>query len=222
MKNSIRKCSICRKEIDTSNIKEDFFYSCTAKNVKCTHVKCYVDHGTHLKKGKKTVEQCLAYVEECRKKTAEIQKEEKTKQNLFDFISDMYEVTFLPQKFFVKMDSVFDGKYKGLSKCVPPEDLYDMWIQKKSYLEKVYDKNKKNGKEFDKIGRIYYDLAILLSKYDSYLDWKEQQKLAMVAEEENRRRNTDFIGYNKLEKPYKTSSYNSSTNIDINAMLDEI
>ena len=56
-------------------------------------------------------------------------------------------------------------------------------------------KNRKKGKDINGISLVYYDLAILLGKYDAYLKWKEQQKLAQADAEEQRVKNIEFVGY---------------------------
>ena len=53
-----------------------------------------------------------------------------------------------------------------------------MWKRKIDYLNKIADKNSRMGKEMNDVCRLYYDLSILLSKYDSYKDWKDKQQLA--------------------------------------------
>jgi hypothetical protein len=52
-----------------------------------------------------------------------------------------------------------------------------MWQRKKQELDKLYNYNQQKGKELDRSSRINYDLAVLLSKYDSFLEWKEKEKV---------------------------------------------
>ena len=118
------------------------------------------------------------------------------------------------------MDSVYKGTYKNLNKPVPPEDLLDMWRQKKNYLEKVSEQNRKKGTEIDGINRVNYDLAILLSKYDSYLKWKEQQKIAVAEIEEQKKRSIEKIEFKDVVRPQRATKNTES--VDINSMLDEI
>lgn len=95
---------------------------------------------------------------------------------LFNYLQDKYEVTKLPKQFFIKMSNIFKGKLDGLSKPIPPEHMYDMWIRKSSYLDKVNSKNISKGKKLDNYARLNYDLAIIISKYDDYLSWLDRQK----------------------------------------------
>lgn len=217
-----RKCNICGQEIDLS-FTDDYFIEPCGKTTKCMHVDCYIEKKTTAKRASKTKEECLEYIKKCQKTREEKDKVNNEKSALYLFLSEMYGISFFPEYFFVKMSSVFSGKYKGLNKPVLPEDLLDMWKQKKSYLEKLADRNKRNGKEMNALSQLFYDLAVLLSKYDSYLQWKEQQKLAMVEVEERVQQNTDFIGYNELIRVQNGAKNNvKTTNIDISSMIDEI
>ena len=103
---------------------------------------------------------------------------------------------------------------------VPPEDLLDMWRQKRNYLDKVAEQNRKKGNEISGVNRVNYDLAILLSKYDSYLKWKEQQKIAIAELDESKKRSIEKIEYTDVARPKRVSS--TDNKVDINSMLDEI
>lgn len=224
-KSEIRKCSICKQDIDITDNSIDFFFSVTGqknKVIKCTHTDCYIDYATSLKRNSKTVDECMKYIDECKETTKLKERKDRNKHELYDFLMDFYEISYLPKYFYVKMDSVYKGEYRGLNKKISPEDLLDMWKQKKNYLQKVAERNKKKENEIDGIARIWYDLSILLSKYDSYLLWKEQQKIALANHEEEKNKNIEFINYDELVKNQKNIKNNSSNKIDISSILDEI
>ena len=98
------------------------------------------------------------------------------KDILYKFIQNKYEITLLPKHFFMKMAKVYKGTLQGISRPIPPEHLYDMWIRKSSYLDKVHMQNISKGKKIEGYVRLNYDLAILISKYDDYLKWLDKQK----------------------------------------------
>ncbi|MBC5688090.1 hypothetical protein H8S37_03970 [Mediterraneibacter sp. NSJ-55] len=71
--------------------------------------------------------------------------------------------------------------YKGESKKyvsvkIPPVHLLEMWRTKLPYLTKLYQKQVAKGKEFSEVGRVVYDLSILVNKYEDFLEWKEKQR----------------------------------------------
>lgn len=134
-----------------------------------------------------------------------------TMKQVTDFIFEQYDITFLPKHFYMQLAKIPKGEYKGLNQSIPFEDLLDMWQRKMPYLQKVYHKNCDKGKKMDGIGRIMYDLAILLGKYDSYLEWKSSQATNEV------RKNEDNI---KID--YQNISTAVDNTDDMNNILDDI
>lgn len=154
-----------------------------------------------------------------RRTKAEIEQDNKTEAirlRFTDWLYRTYEVSFLPKYFFINLDKVYKGTYKNLNKPVPVEDLWDMWQRKLPYLMKVYDKNVRSGKTMDGIARISYDMAIVLSKYDSYISWKENQQRIQAEQQERDKE----IQYTKLTKPVSSSA--DKDEINLSDILDEI
>ena len=215
-----RKCSICKEPIYINDTNEDFFITLKNETKSYTHTNCYIEKQTTKKRSPKTVEECQEYIEQCRQSTKAIEKKKSTKNELYEFLFDMYDISYFPQYFYIKMDSVYKGTMKNLNKPVPPEDLLDMWKQKRNYLDKVAEQNRKKGNEISGVNRANYDLAILLSKYDSYLKWKEQQKIAIAELDESKKRSIEKIEYTDVARPKRVGTSNNK--VDINSMLDEI
>ena len=215
-----RKCSICKEPIYINDTNEDFFITLKNETKSYTHTNCYIEKQTTKKRSPKTVEECQEYIEQCRQNTKAIEKKKSTKNELYEFLFDMYDISYFPQYFYIKMDSVYKGTMKNLNKPVPPEDLLDMWKQKRNYLDKVAEQNRKKGNEILGVNRVNYDLAILLSKYDSYLKWKEQQKIAIAELDESKKRSIEKIEYTDVVRPKRAGTSNNK--VDINSMLDEI
>ena len=215
-----RKCSICKEPIYINDTNEDFFITLKNETKSYTHTNCYIKKQTTKKRSPKTVEECREYIEQCRQNTKVTEKKKSTKNELYEFLFDMYDISYFPQYFYIKMDSVYKGTMKNLNKPVPPEDLLDMWKQKRNYLDKVAEQNRKKGNEILGVNRVNYDLAILLSKYDSYLKWKEQQKIAIAELDESKKRNIEKIEYTDVARPKRVGASNNK--VDINSMLDEI
>lgn len=157
------------------------------------------------------------------RKTKEQAEKDRIEKNIrlqfTDWLYTQYDISFLPKYFFINLDKVYKGTYKNLNKPVPVEDLWDMWQKKMPYLRKVNDKNKRYGKEIEGVARINYDLAIILSRYDSYLKWKEEQKLSQTQSTQNEVQ----IDYNNIKiKIAKNNPNQNDSNIDIDSILDEI
>lgn len=143
--------------------------------------------------------------------------EKNVKRQLTDFIYKKYNVSFLPKYFFINLDKVFKGTYKNLRRPVPVEDLFEMWRMKMDSLDKIAERNRKLGKNMNGIQRINYDLAILLSKYDSYLEWKSQKE----SEQLERRESINSQTIEITNRNIPTLS-NQNDGFDLSSILDEV
>lgn len=215
-----RKCSICKELININDTNEDFFITLKNGSKVYTHSHCYIEKQTTKKRSPKTIEECQAYIEQCRQDSKSDEKKIFSKNELYEFLFDMYDISYFPKHFYIKMNSIYKGTMNNLKKSVPPEDLLDMWKQKRNYLDKVAEQNRKKGNEILGINRVNYDLAILLSKYDSYLKWKEQQKIAIAELDESKKRSIEKIEYTDVARPKRVNV--TDNKVDINSMLDEI
>ena len=88
-----------------------------------------------------------------------------------DYIRKQYDIQAVPWE---SIAALYDGKY---GTKVPAKHLYDMFVRKQPYLNKIYAQNVIKGKEMDAVSRVKYDLKVLYNKYDSYLKFLEKQKL---------------------------------------------
>ena len=113
-------------------------------------------------------------IHECTKKRLET---EFIKDEIYQLMLKNYDVTVVPSKIFNKLEDIYHGRWKGVSCCVPPEDILDMWTQKMDYLKKTRMNNIASGKEMDGAQQINYDISVLLNKYNAYLKWKERNKI---------------------------------------------
>ena len=153
-----------------------------------------------------------------------------TQKTLTDWIFKTYDVDFLPKQFYYNLAKIKKGEYKGQNKPIPITDLFDMWQRSMPKLEKTYINNCNKGKFMEGYSRIQYDLAIVLSRYSSYLAWKAEQE-AKRKEEENK---TAEISYTKAceqieenrqnnveELPKRKVLYKSGID-DLSEVLDEM
>jgi hypothetical protein len=232
----VRSCKACKKPVILNDENRDYIFISN----RFMHLKCFVDYKTNLKSGAWSIERCNLYIED----VAEITKQkadeiissnkkvevsttpdEKSKHKkqldiFYAFITEKYDLSVIPKYFFTKIASIENGTYKQVTKPIPITDIYDMWQQKISYLDKVAVKNAEKGNKISGINRVNYDLAILLSRYDSYLDWKERQK---VTEKEIIDKTIEVQQMKVTNKNIvsKTQNINKNT-LDIDSILDEI
>lgn len=185
-----RKCTVCGEVFNILENDYIFFKNGMAE------VNCYKDY--KISKGK-TEEIINIEIEEMldvakKDKEERIQKEiekernkarakskelnrKKNLGNLIDYFTSTYNITYYPKFFYTKLAEINNGNYKGITEGIPYDDLLDMFKKKQGYLDKVAFNKSKVGKELNGISRINYDLAVLISKYDEYLSWKNKQKV---------------------------------------------
>ena len=92
------------------------------------------------------------------------------KNHLYKFLYDSYSIVLLPNYIFVKLEEIFKGEFRGMTKKIPPEHLLEMFERQQKFLDNIYHKEKLNG-----VQRINYDLAVLIAKYPGFLDWKARE-----------------------------------------------
>lgn len=209
-----RKCHICKQDVILDQDNVLYFKK------KYYHFDCYVEYKLSNKRNKLSKDELVQQTLKLQKLSINEVKDIVDKEKLYKWLQYNYNVVSLPKYFFTKIDSIYDGTYKGLSRGIPAEDLLDMWQRKKKELDIIADKKKRKGEQIDGVGRIQYDLAVLLSKYDSYLSWKEKQKVYQqdqirIAEETKNKK----IDYDKINKTIETQTDNET---NINNLVDEL
>ena len=205
---NVRKCKYCEKDVDIS--KEEFIKF----NSVFYHANCFIEKQMNKKRGAWTLEQCHEELNKFKEFEQKKTHEKFVKDSLIEFLTNQYNISFFPKYFYTKMQSIYDGTYKGLQKPIPPEHLLEMWQTKSNYLNKI---NSKKPKPLEGLNLINYDLAILLAKYDKFLEWKENQKQEQEQIKARIKEKNNSIKYKAF---VKTQSKHDSN--DLSDMLDEI
>lgn len=229
-----RKCGICGEEINLVLDILDLVYD--EKTKRFLHAKCEKERLLSRKRGRMPPDEVDSLVEKMsvdareaiakcvtqkRRSIGSSNKEKTTssdnpKRLLTDYLLYTYDLSYMPKYIYVKLASVYSGKYERLKKPCPPEDLLDMWQRKQAYLNRVYECNMQKGNCMDSIQRISYDLAILLSRYDGYLEWKEKQLLLGEQQQES----AAVIYENIIPRANKPNRHKDD--VSIADVLDEI
>lgn len=156
-----------------------------------------------------------------RKKILSKNRENNRKENLnrlIKYLIDTYNVSSFPNYFYTRLAQINNGTFKGVKVGIPYEDLLDMFKRKQKNLDNIAFRNKKIGKDMVGINRINYDLAILINKYDEYLEWKNKQNVLSSSTSTSKQETKEIkIDYSK----FKTNNEDGN-NIDIGDILDDI
>lgn len=141
--------------------------------------------------------------------------------DLCAFIRNEYDITEVP---WTRIKEVIDGTSYRTETPIPAEDLLDMWERKIDVLRKANQKKLSKQGADDKVTPemlIGYDMTILVNKYNSYLNWKEKQKILAAEKEHEKTENivSQAITHGRSVENHKEESKKSN---DINDLLDEI
>lgn len=215
-----RVCFECKEkfQIDRNNIHQVVKF----KNA-CYHYDCFVS--SCERKSKKSNASpdwglALSNLNQIKDQTKISFEREFVKEDIFKFMLEHYDIKVVPPKIFQKLEDIYNGKWKGLACCIPPEDILDMWNRKMDYLIKVRMRNITLGKEMDAAQQINYDISVLINKYDSYLKWKEQNK---IIEQEANKVHKDILKTVDLDKLSKiTQIHKREEDDDMDALLEEL
>ena len=136
-----------------------------------------------------------------------------------EFLKENYNIPTSSGFYHRYLQPLYQGtstKYPDIK--IPAIHLLEMWKTKLPSFQKQYQKRIQQGKSFSNVQLAAYDLAILISKYDSFLTWKNKQK---VLESEKQNESIDVkstINY-RLLKPKQNIEKDST---DINNILHDI
>lgn len=214
-----RKCGCCEEYfyISHNDIDDAIYY-----DKKTYHSSCFINMCNKRSQMKREdVSQkwtwVLNHLDQIRKESYKHLSLAITKENVFEFIKDSYDVTIVPTTVWQKLSDIYNGTFKGMSVGIPPEHLLDMWKRKIDMLNGIADRNKTKGFVMSSDKRINYDLSILVNKYDSYLRWLEKQRIIEAEKEIEKSENIvgKSIGYTS-NKPEKNDPD------DISALVDDI
>ena len=104
---------------------------------------------------------------------------------------------------------ITNGKLEGMTKPIPPEHMYDMWVQKSNYLDKLNMQNISKGKKIEGYLRVNYDLSVIISKYDDYLKWLDRITSYNVCYTKLLRCLCLYKSYNLSNRKFKLASFTS-------------
>lgn len=135
-----RKCIYCHNYIDVQKDVGTYIYQ---NNGAISHIECFSNYKKSLKVpwSQRKINEYIGFAQKQTKSSMEelIKEEQKKKAKkeskqaagersssarriLTDWLLERYNIT-MPKAFFVRLDSVYKGTYRGLAQPIPPEHL---------------------------------------------------------------------------------------------------
>jgi hypothetical protein len=164
---TMRKCLVCKEFICLEDNLDSIYH--TSKGV--SHLVCLEKQIVKKCKGnKEREEKLIGELYLGMDKSGDEVWNLIVKNHLYKYLQEKYECIMLSTYMFTKMEQIYTGKWRGMSKAIKPEHLLEMFERKQKFLDGIYHKEPMSG-----LNRINYDLAVL-NKYQDFLDWKEKDK----------------------------------------------
>lgn len=177
---TMRKCTECKEYIQLEKYikyekeEDEFLYY----KEKLYHCGCLKKKLESKKIGKMSDEDIIILIDGLRDESYNHSMNVICRNHLYKYLMEHYDVIMLPTYIYTKMEQLFTGTYKNMTKPMKCEHILDMFQRRQSQLDKIYHKEKLDG-----ISRINYDLAVLIGKYNNYLEWIEKSKTEVVKTE---------------------------------------
>ena len=136
-----------------------------------------------------------------------------------EFLKENYNVSTQSGFYHRYLQPLYQGtsnKYEGVK--IPAIHLLEMWKTKLPSFRKQYQNRIQKGKSFTNVQLAAYDLAILISKYDSFLSWKQKQKALEQDQYKEKETQSQKINYQVLNLANKKKNNDA----EINNILGDI
>jgi hypothetical protein len=214
-----RNCKYCKEKINLETDK--VIIEVIKEKNNFFHYDCFINLNVLKKKNSITREEAEQKAQSLLNDSIAYINYEIAKKTLYRWLQKTYSITFFPSYFYVKMEQVFNGNYKGLSKKMSPTDIMDIWQRKILEFNKFNAYKRSKGDVIEGVNRINYDLAVVLSKYDSFKKWQSSQEQNQEQEKTMQyltttyNKNTDKAVLAAIEKEKQNHS-------DISDILEEI
>lgn len=167
------QCGLCKEQIVA---KKENTEGIVRFDEKYWHKDCFIT-ACHQRIGNKKFrkynwQEALNNIIQWQNEAGELMKRAVEKDNLYNFLTSHYRVSFINNSFFTRLQAVYDGKYVGLLYPISPEELLAEW---EYYLPQLIEVRKFKNLTDDQA--IPYDLAIVLSKNAEYREIMEKKKV---------------------------------------------
>lgn len=235
-----KKCTCCGEDIIINSVNDPLIYY----DSKFYHVECF-DNVCESKSTKKWKTASLYrndYIDEAKEKIKILFSKKNANLNNLDeyanaakgeiqkiwdesdmnyFLIETYNIHTIGNIYTKYLAPIYTGTYyKSPGVTIPPRVLLDMWKRKLTYLSKAREKKIRSGADMNGMQKVAYDFAIVISKYDSYLEWKEQQQVLESKQIDIQKNILKNVDLQNVGKQINKNKENNREDIDI--LLEEM
>lgn len=133
--------------------------------------------------------------------------QEVSKDNLYHYFINHYNLSSIPPFIFKRLDAIYNGTYKGLAQPIPPNELLDIIQRKEDYIDRCLARKNIVGTP-----SISYALTVACGEYKSYKEWQSSLK---AQQEQAKQEAQDRQGYSYTLKGYSVQPSADNNFIDL-------
>lgn len=165
-----RKCGGCGEIIvlEDELFKDEISIGYHAKQKKSYHKDCFFQSMSERKRPPDNIPELWDEMLGC----VEFLRGVMFKNHLYVYFGKMFGVTLFTSSFYQKMEQIYNGKWKNVTKSVKPEHLLDMFIRRDNEIKKILTNVGLSG-----LSGLNYAISVIVNKYDGYLGWLEKSKI---------------------------------------------
>lgn len=188
------KCKYCddknEKSIDTSTNKY------VKINVGYAHSDCHRMYLITRKKLPMKEEDAILEILRLEEITKKENEENELRAKFYNMLVEYYKIP-IPNNFFIKIDAITKGKYKGISNSISYFELYEMYSNKKMLQKLESIACSKNI--IDMEDRYHWDFGVMVNEYPKYVKAKLKNK-ALQNEANNAIENIEKYRIDKTDR----------------------
>lgn len=176
-----RKCAECGNivQIDKENSNRAIHYKSKFYHFECFGSLC--DTKIQSKRTEKSWTVIKDQINDLVVATTEEQRNIIVKDEIYRWMISKYNLSFVSQRLFMKLASIYDGTCHGLTYPISAQELYDEW---QFYWQDLCDIRQYKGLVGEQA--INYDLGVLLSKNAEYRAQKHKEMVAREVQKQQR------------------------------------
>lgn len=174
---TMKKCVHCKEYVTLEKECDSvLYYGTTEKNKAFYHVSCLKKKMLSKKGGKVSAGDVDILVEDLRLDSEGYIEDMMYRSHLLKFLQEKYNVIGFTKSFYTKMDKIYNGTFKDMSRGIPAKHIFDIFQRS--------NKVDSNFRRLEGENLVHYHLGTVLKEYPSYLNWLGKREVSLKQVEE--------------------------------------